>query len=76
MGIEYKIKFEVKNRDQLKKWLVDIKSNYETYLSAELEEDGFYFCDYIINPELASHIFRKLIDKALSNSSEILIYEP
>ena len=53
-----------------------INSNHEIYLTVKLEEDGFYFCDYLVNPELASHIFRKLIDEALFNSSKVLIYEP
>jgi len=76
MGREYKIKFKVKSRAQIENFLQRISKQFSGEATIDLEENGFYFCDnYCNSPEIASHIFRPLVDEALSQSEEVIICE-
>lgn len=80
MGREYKIKFHVKDKPQLEKFLERLSTEFEEVgkeVIIALEEDGFYFCDTLFgNPFVTSKLFYQVIEKALSGNEEIVICEP
>ncbi|CAB3760355.1 hypothetical protein GQ57_28745 [Burkholderia sp. MSh2] len=81
MGIEYKIKFSVPagyDPSTFFKKLpnpVDQPSMAEIY-SYSLEQDGFYFVDYLVNRAAAALALRIFIDEALKYAEHIVISEP
>jgi len=78
MGIEYKIRFEVRAREELELRLERILKNIaevEKEVTVKLEDDGIYFCDNCGDPLISSRIFRRLVDAALSESPEVVIRE-
>jgi hypothetical protein len=76
MGFEYKIKFSIEDKHDLKAFIEQLLNQVQNNeVAIDLEEDGFYFCDNLISHELSSIILRKLIDKAISISKKVSIYE-
>ncbi len=76
MGIEYKIKFSIQSKEQAEDFLKRILMHSNEEVTILLENDGFYFCDNCHNPpEIASHVFRRLVDEALTHSLDVTINE-
>ncbi len=77
MGLEYKIKFQVKDKQGIEKFLERISATFENEAIIALEDDGFYFCDTLYgDPSVTSKLFYLVVKEALSGNGEIAIYEP
>lgn len=75
MGLEYKIKFRVEDKQKIEKFLERISALFENEAAITLEDDGFYFCDNCVNSPVAAKIFYLLVQEALSGNEETTIYE-
>ncbi len=79
MSFEYKISFQVADPKDLEAFLFrlrDIVPGTDTsdHFAVTLEADGFYFCDHA-KSDVSSRVLRKLIDKGLSQSEEVIVRE-
>jgi hypothetical protein len=75
MGVEYKIKFQVKDKKSLEDFLTRLSTLYKEEVTITLEDDGFYFCDNLSDRTIAATIFYRLIQAAISHGGEIIIDE-
>lgn len=75
MGLEYKIKFPVKDKRSIEKFLKRISAGFEDEVTIILEEDGLYFCDNLGDSSVASKLFYLAVKEALSGNDEITVSE-
>lgn len=81
MGIEYKIKFVVPDNFNPATLFMKLPSPIaratmtEIY-NYEIESDGFYFIDHLVNKDVAAVALRLFIDEALAHSQVVHILEP
>ncbi|MBX7173512.1 MAG: hypothetical protein K1X72_21270 [Pyrinomonadaceae bacterium] len=75
MGVEYKIRFPVKDRKNLEFFLTRLSKLYKEEVVVALENDGFYFCDNLGDRTIAANIFYRLIQEASNSCSQIIIDE-
>ena len=66
MGLEYKIKFTVTDKQQIESFLERISGTFTDEATIALEPDGFYFCDNCYNSPVAAGIFYRLVTEAIS----------
>ncbi|KRD31505.1 hypothetical protein ASE35_16040 [Lysobacter sp. Root916] len=79
MGIEYKIRFEVPPRydhSAVAGRLPTAADAAGAIYGYELEADGYYFIDHLVDPAIAAVAFRRLVDEALRHSDLVQILEP
>ncbi|KRD73551.1 hypothetical protein [Lysobacter sp. Root983] len=79
MGIEYKIRFEVPpryDRSAVAGRLPAAADAAGAIYGYELEADGYYFIDHLVDPAIAAVAFRRLVDEALRHGDLVQILEP
>ena len=81
MGYEYKIACAPPKDEDLAILFsrlpspIDRKSMREIY-NYRIEEDGFYFVDYLVSCDVAAVALRVFLDAALSTTEKVTISEP
>ena len=75
MGLEYKVKFQISDRRKIENVLKRISTSFSDEVTVDLEEDGFYFCDNLIDSSVASKVFYRLIKEILSENDEVAVSE-
>lgn len=73
MGVEYKIKFHIKDKISLENFLTRLSDLYKEEVSITLEDDGFYFCDNLGDRIIAANIFYRLVEKACIESEVVSV---
>lgn len=81
MGVEYKIKFNIPYGYAPSSLFGKLPSPIDEEMVAEIynfkiEEGGFYFVDHLVNNEVASVAFRRLVNEALRYDHSVEIVEP
>lgn len=75
MGLEYKLKFQVSDKDYFESFLKKLSINFENEITILLESDGIYFCDNCTNSPVVSNTFYRLVKEILIHTSELKICE-
>lgn len=75
MGLEYKLKFQVNDKDYFESFLKKLSINFENEITILPESDGIYFCDNRTNSPVVSNTFYRLVKEILIHTSELKICE-